>query len=132
MTARATPKEIYDRVVEGSAQKLRDLNFSRRGVTLRKISNGNAAIIEFQKSVKSGREKILFTINLGVVCGKLLEEWPPALARAGSIDAHLRERIGMLLPERSDKWWQIGPETDADALVSEVSRLIFEEAVPYL
>jgi hypothetical protein len=69
---------------------------------------------------------------LGLVCGKLLEEGQPALARAGSIDAHLRERIGMLLPERPDKWWQIGSETDADALVSEVSRLIFEEAVPYL
>ncbi len=128
----ANLKDIYNFVVASSAEKVSSLGFVRRGATLRKLSHGNAAIIEFQKSTKNDRHELQFTINIGIVCGKLIEEWRPPLARAGSVDAHLRLRIGMLLPERFDKWWQITEETDRDRLVAEVSSLILDQAVPYL
>src|SRR5713101_6912488 len=120
----ATLNEIYNCVVDSSVQKIRSLGFVRRGTTFRKVSHGNVAIIEFQRSTKSDRHELLFTINIGIVCGKLIEEEQPPLTRAGSVDAHLRLRIGMLLPERSDKWWQITEETDRDRLLAEVSSLI--------
>jgi len=132
MSDSTAPKDIYDCVIESSAQMVSGLGFFRRGATLRKISDGNAAIIEFQKSSKSGHHDLLFTVNLGIVCGELIEEDQPPLARAGSINAHLRQRIGMLLPDRSDKWWQIAQGTDKGSLVTEVSSLIFYEAAPYL
>ena len=38
----------------------------------------------------------------------------------------------MLLPEHSDKWREITPSTDPDALIREISDLIVKEAVPYV
>ena len=125
-------KVIYDRIVESCANKLGPLGFSRRGFILRKMANGNTAIIEFQRSTKSNQRETRFTINLGVICKDILDEGQPTPAQASSANAHLRQRIGVLLPGRPDKWWVIEPKTDVDALEAEVSNLIVEVAVPYL
>src|SRR5260370_32449488 len=105
--ARAALDEAFGRIVEMAAAKVAQLGFSRRGTVLRTLSQGNSGIIEFQKSIKNSRDKLLFTVNLAVICGESLEPDQPTLEKARSLDAHLRQRIGMLLPSRPDKWWEI-------------------------
>lgn len=126
------PKAMYDRVVSSCAERLRSAGYVRRGSSLRKAANGNVAIVEFQKSSKSNAEAIVFTINLGIVCGRLLEGDESSLKGVGIVDAHLRQRVGMLLPDRPDKWWTIDPKTNASSLIEEISGLIEREAAPYL
>lgn len=125
-------KGVYDQVMASCAQTLRSVGYARRGSSLRKQLDGNVAVIEFQKSSKSSADAILFTINLGVICGHLIEAENLSPKKVGVIDAHIRQRIGMLLPDRPDKWWTIEQKTDARSLVGEVSRLIKMEAAPYL
>jgi|EndMetStandDraft_4_1072995.scaffolds.fasta_scaffold468543_2 uncharacterized protein DUF4304 len=108
------------------------LGFVRRGLILRKIVEGNAAVIQFQRSVANTRDKILFTVNLGVVCGELIEPHEPPLERAGAFGAHLRDRVGKFLPGRPDKWWEITEGTDVDALATEVSSLVSSQGAPYI
>ncbi|GAB2175296.1 DUF4304 domain-containing protein [Dongia sp. agr-C8] len=130
--SKLTPSEIYDRVIDATAQRLSTSGFHRRGAILRKIIESNAAIIEFQKSGKTDRNTIFFTVNIGVVCGALLGKEGQSVTKSKNVDAHLRQRIGMLLPERPDKWWKIPGDTDADELAVEISNLIDRVAVPYL
>lgn len=94
--------------------------------------DGNVAVIEFQKSSKSSADAILFTINVGIICGRLLEAERSLPKKVGIVDAHIRQRIGMLLSDRSDKWWAIEPRSDARSLAEEISRLIERDVVPYL
>jgi hypothetical protein len=61
-----------------------------------------------------------------------LESDQPALGKARSVDGHLRQRLGMLLPGRPDKWWDVTENTDISALEIEISDLISKEAVPYI
>lgn len=124
--------EALKRVVSATADKAASLSFTRRGALLRVLSGGNAGVIEFQRSTASTKTRLVFTINLGIVCGRLLDPEQPALDKATSIDAHLRQRIGMLMPGQPDKWWEITETTDAETLAEEVSTLVSSEAVPFV
>jgi hypothetical protein len=123
---------VAEIIIAETADRVKELGFVRRGNALRKIGEENIGIIEFQKSVNDSKSKILFTVNLAVVCGALLDAEQSTLAKAKSIDAHLRQRIGMLMPGRPDKWWEVTNATDVDALATEVSDLIRNEGAPYI
>jgi hypothetical protein len=98
--SRAVLDAAFGQVVGTTAKKVDELGFHRQGSILRIVRQGNAGIIEFQKSTKNTSDKILFTVNLAVISGALLEPDQPSLEKARSADAHLRQRIGMLMPGR--------------------------------
>jgi len=129
---RTMPKEALDCVVRATNERLHPLGFLRRGSVLRIMGPRTCGIVEFQRSTKSSQERLLFTVNLGVVCGDLLESGTADLTKAKVIDAHVRLRIGELLPGRPDKWWELTAHTDADALAREIGDLILDKAVPYI
>lgn len=130
--SRAVLDAAFKQVVETTTKKVDKLGFHRQGLILRVVRQGNAGVIEFQKSTKNTCEKILFTVNLAVICGALLEPDQRSLEKARSIDAHLRQRIGMLMPGHPDKWWEISEVSTVDTLVSEVSEVIATEGAPYV
>lgn len=130
--AHAVLDQAFGQVIETTANMVVPWGFARRSAILRILSHGNSGIIEFQKSTKSSGGKLLFTINLAVVCGELLGPDQPGLEKVRSVDAHFRQRIGMLLPDRPDKWWEITEATDANALAIEVGNLISKKAAPYI
>jgi hypothetical protein len=132
MMGRSVLDESFNEVLQTTAEKVARIGFVRHGAALRVIDKTNSGIIEFQKSTKSSRERLLFTINLGIICGELLEPDQPRLNKARIRDAHLRHRVGMLLPSRQDKWWEITASTDANVLAAEVSDIIVREVVPYI
>jgi len=126
------PIQAYGQVIEATGHLLEPTGFRRQKTVLRIVDRDNCGIVEFQRSTKNSREKLLFTVNLGVICGQLLDSGPDELKKARIEDAHLRQRIGMLLPNRPDKWWEITEATDSKSLAHEVSELILEKAVPYI
>lgn len=123
---------MLDKLIVAIAQTLKPSGFERRGKVIKAISNGNAEIIEFQKSDKSSDRKIIFTINVGVVCGDLLDAERTDIKKSTTIDAHLRNRLGMLLETPNDTWWELTAFTDCDSLAKELSTLLVARAVPYL
>jgi hypothetical protein len=127
-----TVNELFDRVIRTTTARLQPLGFSQRGLVLRVMGQDTCGIVQFQRSTKSSKDRILFTINLGVVCGELLVNGCEGLRRARVSDAHVRQRIGSFLPRRPDRWWEITRSTDPDALALEISGLLVEEAVPFI
>ena len=122
----------FSEVIEALAEVLKPLGYTKRRHTFRRLSDGNSAVIEVQRSVKNDKITIKFTINIGVVCGRLLEEWEPVLIKAGGSSAHLRHRIGYFLSEPHDKWWVLDASTDTSAVSLEISTLLERNVIPYL
>jgi hypothetical protein len=119
-------------IIRTSASRISQFGFKKRGNVLRLVSGDNAALVAFQKSRDNTSKRLSFTVNRAVVCGALLYEDEVSLGKATDIDGHLRERLGTFLPGHPDKWWEITDATEKDALVSEVSELICDLAIPYL
>lgn len=128
--AKNISEEVFDEILEDSAEILKVRGFVRRGPVFRLVNRNKCGIIEFQRSDESSSEKVVFTINLGIVCGELLDSGPSSAAKSHIIDAHLRQRLGMLLPDRSDKWWEASP--DRASVAQEIVGLLSTVAVPYV
>ncbi len=129
---RTVLNEAFDELVAAVGTRLKTRGFTQRGPVLRIVAQNNCGIVEFQKSVKSSEQALLFTINLGVICGDLLYSGSFGAEKAQMVDAHVRQRIGMLLPDHPDKWWKITESTNRDLLIQEVSELVAEKAAPFI
>jgi Domain of unknown function (DUF4304) len=108
------------------------LGFKKSGNLARLIADNNVAILAFQRSNDSTSKAIKFTINLGIVCGALLDPEGLSLAKARDVDGHLRQRIGAFLPDHPDKWWVIDESTNVQQLTKEIADLVVEKAAPFL
>ena len=122
----------FKQIVDTTAGRLKPLGFKKSRATFRKLCDGNSGLIEFQRSLANTREKVSFTVNLAVICGRLLDPEYQSVERAGALDGHLLERIGTLLPVRTDTWWVIEAETDVSALALEVAGIIETIGAPYV
>ncbi|HQR71327.1 MAG TPA: DUF4304 domain-containing protein [Burkholderiaceae bacterium] len=132
MNAQIQLDRQLEKVIATISATLKSDGFDRRGKTLRSISEGVSQLIEFQKSDKSDSQRIRFTVNLGIVCDKLLDAERTTLAKATVEDAHLRTRLGQLLSSPADIWWDLTASTDCDVLAGELSQLLKMRALPYL
>ena len=122
-------KAAYRPVIRAVASRLSAYGFVQRGSVLRKQAGMNVALIEFQLSDKTTKDRVVFTINLGVFCGAL------AGGLSGNptvMDAHLRKRLGFLLPQGEDKWWELTTQTNLAELGDEISAGLAERARPFL
>jgi len=111
---------------------LRENGFLRKRAIFYVTRGENVGLIEFQKSVKSRSDALVFTVNAGVYVsrirrflrGEMAEKWPEL------DDCHWRERIGSMLPSRNDMWWQVESDAAVDRVAEEVSAAITSTVIP--
>ena len=125
------PMDAFEEVIAAVTGRLQPLGFSRQRMALRRIIDGSAVVFEFQKSDKSSNAQIIFTLNLGLVRGELIDSGASALQKAMFQDSHLSVRLGRLLDQPSDKWWELSETTDPHSLAAELSDILLTRAVPY-
>ena len=91
-------------------------------------------MIGFQRSTASTANAIKFTVNFGVISKELLRRWDPDrdINKELISTAHLRERIGTLMLDRTDHWWTINLDSSFPEVANNVSGLIIELVVPWL
>lgn len=115
---------------------LKPAGFRKSGSTFRLFAEGNCAIVNFQRSQSSTADELKFTINTGVVSRRLFEARKifenDKLETSKESDAHLRQRIGWLLPDKQDKWWILSGSRTASTVVAEIAAALADLAVPYL
>src|SRR6185312_4383665 len=101
-------------ILDGINRELAPRGFRKRGSSWRLLAEGNAALFEVQRSQTSTADAIRFTLNVGVVSRRLLDEEEAGIdvSRATSPYAHLRERLGAFLPESEDRWWTLDRQTE--------------------
>jgi len=120
-------------VLNAARTILKDAGYTKRGTGFRGEKDGNIRIVDFQRSSESSASAIKFTVNLGVISGELLRRWDPekAPSKEGIWGAHLRERIGALMPANEDRWWTV-TSSPAAAIGEEVADLIATLVIPFL
>jgi hypothetical protein len=135
MVVGKSPAQIgYALVQKETAELVRPLGFKRKGAILFKKSDDNFGVLHFQSSSASSKDEIIFTLNVGVIIGKLADprEYSQLVRHPSSIHSQIRERIGFLLPEREDTWWKVSKAVNVPKLSADFSRVVFEKAVPFI
>ena len=122
-------KAKYNELIKKAQNSLNKFGFKKRGTTFYQKKGKNFGLIEFQKSGKSTKNKTIFTINLGVCSGALSKFYnSEEISSPKWMDCHWQMRIGRLMPEKKDHWWEISsPSGDFS---SEIISLLENKAVP--
>jgi hypothetical protein len=128
-----SPKLIFnDLLQEIVAPALKGRGYSRRRNSFYLCRGSNCGLINFQKSVASNKDRLSFTINLGIASGRLLDFLSAKRRGLGLTidDCHWASRIGALLPPRHDKWWTINCETSLEDMGRGIVRCLMDIATP--
>lgn len=127
---------IVKQVYEGT---LRGVGYRRTGTNCHKFISPNIIhIVNFQRSVYSNSRKISFTVNLGVYRTGIWSVLVPGSAEPGKPSVSsciIEKRLGRLMPEGLDRWWDITDAADwhsEDLIVNEVSTLLNNHGLPFL
>jgi len=124
-----------DAVIRGGlAPLMKREGFKKSGRNFLKVDSESVAVLNVQASTSNLGATGKFTINLG--------RYFPSVARAvgepefegppKEYDCPVRERIGFLLPEKLDHWWEVGPETNIEELAGDVARAVEDVGLPWL
>ena len=125
-----TVRERYDDLLRSAvAPTLRAAAFKKRRNTFSRQHPGGWELIDFQASQFGTRDAVSFTINLGLAFTELLgvTDGPPMLGRA-----HIRERIGRLLEDGQDRWWDLRSDSDYSVVGADVVAALTDTALPWL
>jgi hypothetical protein len=104
--------------------------FKRKSVHLLRESSDVLHCIHFQSSKWGTARDGQFTMNFVVTWPSIYEAWTgkPLPANAATATYPIQNRIGSCLPERTDVWWTVDDQTDADALAQEVAGTVARTA----
>lgn len=109
-------------LLQDVADLLKPRGFSKRGMSFRRMSSGNVALIAAQRSQFGTAGSIRFTFNAAIICERLLRDGGPTISKAGLMHAHLSERIGEFLSEPADKWWDLNGASDPSVLMADLAQ----------
>mgnify|MGYP001018562644 CR=1 FL=1 len=132
MTNDVALKKRFDLVLRLIKPRLASVGYIKKNFKFVKIFPRSVSVIEFQKSQQSSKYQIKFTINAAVLFQELWDPQYPQIANASSSRGHIIKRIGRLLPEPSDFWWYMNPNTNETFLAAEVEQYIFKYVLPFL
>jgi hypothetical protein len=115
-------------ILGGITRVLCPVGFRKEGANFARQLREVVHFIGLQSSQSSTSTCLRATLNLSI--------WVRAAAEANqepdALSAHWRERIGMLMPERSDHWWVVSSEEEAQATIEEICRALREYGLPAL
>jgi len=134
MTAKSQTSIWMDKIVKDHfAPILKDAGFRKRGRTFFKESEDIIKGLEIQSGWNLPA-KANFTINLLFI---FPGGWEMTFANSRPdnpirIPPTVRQRMGLLMPRPSDKWWSLKKDSDIDIVGPEVKLAIIEYALPFL
>ena len=125
--------ETFKELIKRVGAKLKPKGFTKKGNSFYLNRSNNVGLIEFQKSRDSTKDAILFTVNIGVLSTQLEK----ILGKGNTVypvttDCHWWERVGFLMPEKTDFWWEIDSATSLDLIYLQIDEVIDKYLLPLL
>ena len=120
-------KEYKQQILTAVTDLLRDAGFRKKGTLFTRDCGDVTHLITVQSSVGGTAEAVRMTVNLGV--------WVTALAPDEKPDiwsAHWQVRLGFLMPEKRDLWWEAASDDEAGAVAERIAGAIREFGLPAL
>lgn len=108
--------------------------FTRRGNHLFRDLGGTIQAFNFQSSRWGSRDSGSFTVNLVVTSEWLYTCWIGRCLPANPATAlfPIQMRIGSLMPEQRDWWWEVSETTNLENLATEVANVLVNVGLPFL
>jgi hypothetical protein len=136
---RTPVQRVLDEVIASAlVPLLRAGGYRKEKRTFRRASPDCIQVVNVQASAWGTRTSQKFTVNLGVFFPKaqaVLEGYSPVrLSQAGPTESqcHVRQRLGMLMPEHDDVWWSIEAGRDSSRVSKAVGEAMTAFGVPWL
>lgn len=130
----ANPQDVIKAMVSLlHRDHLKSLGFGKNGSTWTRSLEW-PQVINIQLSQFNSSEEAKFTVNIGVSIPPLRGIWGglPLKGALKEYDCDLRSRIGSLLLDKHDKWWDVTETSDASHLAQVVFHDIDQHALPWL
>jgi hypothetical protein len=119
--------EYKRRILEAVAEVLRAAGFRKKGSHFTRDIAEVVHLVTLQSSVGNTADAVRVTVNLGV--------WIPALegdAKPDIWSAHWRERLGFLMPEKRDVWWDAASDGEANVVAGRIADAVRDFGLPAL
>ncbi|WP_309665640.1 DUF4304 domain-containing protein [Tabrizicola sp.] len=124
MTHEAATEEKYKAVSNLVYASLHENGFAKRGRVFWKDLADVRHLAEFQKSQKSTKDRIFFTMNVSTVVKALLDPEIDDLDKMHGHEGHLYWRLGDFLSPQEDKWWAVDQNSDPYQIAQEISSIL--------
>jgi hypothetical protein len=136
---RTAAQRVLDLVVASAlVPALREAGYRRDKRTFRRTSSECIQVVNVQSSQWGSAASQRFTLNLGVFFPRVHDELAGysgvRIGHAGPREAHchLRQRIGGLMPERRDLWWDIEAAEDPSSVSNDARAALTRFGLPWL
>jgi hypothetical protein len=119
----------------GLSPLLKSAGFRKSGTQYSREDGGALQVINVQSSQWNNASSGKFTLNVGIhfsSVAKMLHGSDPMPAAPKECFCLMRRRVGELLPEGTDRWWAVGPETDVEAISNELTAACRDYVFPWL
>src|SRR3569623_3233665 len=120
-------KEFKQQILAAVTEVLRPAGFQKKGTLFTRDFADVVHLVTVQAGVGSTADSVRTTVNLGV--------WVPALAPDEKPDiwaALWQVRLGFLMPEKRDVWWEAASDDEAGAVAERIAGAIREFGLPAL
>lgn len=135
MPMKSETSRLIDRIVATGPQPfLKEAGYRKLARSFNVARGGLFKVVQFQASMWNTPDSARFTINLMIVLPYFHEKWtgqtfPKNPASAAPV---LSQRIGHLIPENRDYWWEVTPETNVERVASHVKDALSDQGLPFL
>src|SRR3569623_3496837 len=120
-------KEFMLQILAAVSEVLRPAGFRKMGTLFTRDFADGVHLVTVQAGVGSTADSVRTTVNLGV--------WVPALAPDEKPDiwsAHWQVRLGFLMPEKRDVWWDAASDDEARAVAERIAEAVRACGLPAL
>ena len=111
-------------ILKGLQQVLTGYGFGKRGSAFLKEVGDVAHLVSLQAGQSSSASTLRVTVNLAVsvpsLGSKIDDVW----------SAQWRQRLGNLMPDPQDRWWNVSSPQEAEVVTQEISRCLTQYGLP--
>ena len=124
------PADEFKKTILAQMQALlKPMGFRKTRTLFSADVNDVVLFVQLQSSSKSTKDFLVVTVNVGIFSRTVAERI--GNTREPNInEAHWRQRIGMFMSQRRDKWWEISNEAEAKRCASEITSVLANHALP--
>jgi hypothetical protein len=135
MPIKSETSRLIDRIIAtGPAPRLKERGYRKLARSFHVQTDGLFKVVQFQASMWNTPDSARFTVNLMVALPYFHEKWTglPFPKNPGSAAPVLSQRIGHLMPEQLDYWWEVTPKSNVERVATHVTKALTEGGLPFL
>jgi hypothetical protein len=135
MPMKSETSRLIDQIIKtGPAPLLKEAGYRKLARSFHADAGGLFKVVQFQASMWNTPDSARFTVNLIITLPCFHEKCigQPFPKNPGSAAPVLSQRIGDLMPERRDFWWEVAPTSDVGHIASHLTQALSEGGLPFL